>query len=62
MGLMVKVCGILKKMIILEKIFSQKPRNIKNVKELSVPKSGLIGVAQSISVIPGVSRAAGWHV
>lgn len=48
--------GIL--IIILERIFAKNPRKINKVEEISVQKSGLIGFAQSISVIPGVSRAA----
>lgn len=44
--------------ILLEKYFSKNPPKIEKVESLSVAKTGLIGVAQSISVIPGVSRAA----
>ncbi len=48
--------GIL--IIILERIFAKNSRKINKVEEISVAKSGLVGVAQSISVIPGISRAA----
>lgn len=48
--------GIL--IIILEKYFAKKPPTIEKVENLSLTKTSLIGVAQSVSVIPGVSRAA----
>lgn len=48
--------GIL--IIVLEWIFSKHPRKLNSVEKLSVSKSGFVGVAQSVSVIPGVSRAA----
>ena len=48
--------GIL--IIILEKYFAKKPRQINNTNQLSLIKSGQIGLVQSLSVIPGVSRAA----
>ncbi|MCX6816886.1 MAG: undecaprenyl-diphosphate phosphatase [Candidatus Beckwithbacteria bacterium] len=44
--------------IVLEKIFAAKPRQLKTMDQLSLVKSGTIGLVQSISVIPGVSRAA----
>jgi undecaprenyl-diphosphatase len=41
----------------LEKYFTAHPRTIKSVENLSVGQSSLIGVAQSVAVIPGVSRS-----
>lgn len=48
--------GIL--IIVLEKFFAKKPGKIKTVEDLGLVKNGAIGLFQSISVIPGVSRAA----
>jgi undecaprenyl-diphosphatase len=44
--------------ILLEKIHKPKDTDIKSVDSLSYPKAFLIGVIQSLSVVPGVSRAA----
>lgn len=44
-------------MIGLEAYFSRHPRPIDSVETLSLTRTGLIGVAQSVAVIPGVSRA-----
>lgn len=48
--------GIL--LIILEKIHHQKNTSIGKIEDLSLKQSFLIGLAQSISIIPGVSRSA----
>jgi undecaprenyl-diphosphatase len=48
--------GIL--LIVLEKIYQEKPSQIENIQDLSFKNAFLIGVAQSVSIIPGVSRAA----
>lgn len=47
--------GIL--MLILEKAFEEKKR-IKTIEDLSIKRSFLTGIIQSLSMIPGVSRAA----
>lgn len=48
--------GIL--LIILEKVYKEQKRHILNVEQISSKQAFLIGVCQSVSIIPGVSRAA----
>lgn len=45
-------------MIILEMSYKEKKHYIDNVKELSYKQLLLIGIFQSLSIIPGISRAA----
>lgn len=45
-------------LIIAEKMYKEQPHHLDNIEKLSYKKAILIGVAQSVSVIPGVSRAA----
>lgn len=45
-------------LIFLEKIYKEKDRHADNVEKISFKNAFLIGVFQSISVIPGVSRSA----
>jgi undecaprenyl-diphosphatase len=47
--------GIL--LIILEKIYLEKPHHLEKIEHLSYKNAILIGLAQSVSIIPGVSRA-----
>lgn len=44
--------------ILLEYLFKKHPPSIENISNISFSKSAWIGVAQSISIIPGVSRSA----
>lgn len=44
-------------LIALEKIYNEQPHYLESIERLSWKKAILIGLAQSISVIPGVSRA-----
>lgn len=44
--------------IILEKLYKEKNHHADNIEKISFKNAFLIGVFQSISVIPGVSRAA----
>ena len=44
--------------IIFEKLHKEKPSYSSNLSEISYKKSFLIGLAQSLAIIPGVSRAA----
>jgi len=44
--------------ILLEIIHKEKDHHLENIEEVSLKNSFLIGVFQSISIIPGVSRAA----
>jgi undecaprenyl-diphosphatase len=44
--------------IILEKMYSERENNAKKISELSLKQSFLIGLVQSLSIVPGVSRAA----
>lgn len=44
--------------IFLEYLFKKHPPSIENISNVSFSKSVWIGVAQSISIIPGVSRSA----
>jgi len=50
------VGGIL--LIILEKTYKEKDHHAENIEKISYKNAFLIGVFQSISVIPGVSRSA----
>jgi len=45
-------------MIILEKIYTEQPKHLDKIENLSYTNAFLIGIVQSISIIPGVSRAA----
>ncbi len=42
----------------LELLYKEKETHLSKIEELSLPKAALIGLAQSLSIIPGVSRAA----
>jgi undecaprenyl-diphosphatase len=42
----------------LEKMYQEKDHAISKIEDLSIKQSFLIGLAQSISIIPGVSRSA----
>lgn len=48
--------GIL--LILLEKIYKEKSHHTGKIEDLTIKQSVLIGVAQSVSIIPGVSRSA----
>lgn len=48
--------GIL--LIIFEKLFVQEDTKLKKIEDISLPKAALLGVFQSVSMVPGVSRAA----
>ncbi len=48
--------GIL--LIILEKVYKEQAHHLDNIEELSLKKAIIIGVVQSFSMIPGISRAA----
>ena len=48
--------GIL--LIILEKLYQEKEYHLDDIAKLSIKKAFLIGIIQSFSMIPGVSRAA----
>lgn len=45
-------------LIIAEKIYKEQPHHIDKIEKLGLKKAALIGLIQSISVIPGVSRSA----
>lgn len=45
-------------LIIIEKIYKEQPHHLDEIEKLSYKKAVIIGFAQSISMIPGVSRAA----
>lgn len=45
-------------LIFLEKIYKEKKNNLNSIEKISYQKAFLIGVFQSLSLIPGVSRAA----
>jgi undecaprenyl-diphosphatase len=45
-------------LILLEKIHTEKNTHVSKIEDLSIKQSILIGLAQSISIIPGVSRSA----
>ncbi len=44
-------------LIILEKLYKEKDHHINSLEDISLKQAFLIGLAQSISVVPGVSRA-----
>lgn len=44
-------------LIILELIYKEKSHHVSSIKDLTLPQAFLIGLVQSLSVIPGVSRA-----
>ncbi|MDP2638231.1 MAG: undecaprenyl-diphosphate phosphatase [Candidatus Levybacteria bacterium] len=45
-------------LIILEKIYKEKDHHVTNIENISFKNAFLIGIFQSISIIPGVSRSA----
>ena len=45
-------------LILLEKIYTEKPSHLDSIEKLTFKNAFLIGLIQSISIIPGVSRAA----
>lgn len=45
-------------LIVIEKIYKEQPHHLESIEKLSYKNAVLIGLAQSISMIPGVSRAA----
>lgn len=45
-------------LIVLERYYSKRERKLKDIRDLSYPKAMIIGLVQSLSIIPGVSRAA----
>lgn len=45
-------------LIVLELLYKEKDHHIERIEDMPIQKAILIGVAQSLSVIPGVSRAA----
>ena len=45
-------------LIVAEKFYKEQPHHLEELEKLTYKKAFLIGLAQSISVIPGVSRAA----
>lgn len=45
-------------LIILEKIYKEKDHHANDIKDISIKQALMIGVCQSFSIIPGVSRAA----
>ena len=45
-------------MIGLELIYKEKDHHVEDIAKLSFPKAFVIGIVQSIAVIPGVSRSA----
>jgi undecaprenyl-diphosphatase len=58
---MVVICslvigGIL--LIILEKKYREKDQDVSKIEDLTLKQSALIGLAQAVSIIPGVSRSA----
>jgi undecaprenyl-diphosphatase len=50
------VGGIL--LILLEKIYKEKTRHAGKIEDLTLKQSVLIGLTQSVSIVPGVSRSA----
>lgn len=48
--------GIL--LIVVEKLYREKDEHVDSLEKLTLKQSFLIGVAQSVSIIPGTSRAA----
>jgi undecaprenyl-diphosphatase len=45
-------------LIVLELLYKEKEHHIEDIAKLSYPKAFIIGIVQSIAVIPGVSRSA----
>lgn len=45
-------------LIILEKVYKEQKHHISNIDQISSKQAFLIGLCQSVSIIPGVSRAA----
>lgn len=45
-------------LIVIEKFYKEKPNHLDNIEKLSYKNAVVIGLIQSISMIPGVSRAA----
>lgn len=45
-------------LIILEKVYKEKEHHLSNIDQITKKQAFFIGVCQSISIIPGVSRAA----
>ena len=45
-------------LIILELIYKEKDHHVENIEDISLTNAFLIGLAQSLAVIPGVSRSA----
>jgi undecaprenyl-diphosphatase len=45
-------------LILLELIYKEKEHHIDDIKKMSLPKAFVIGLFQSIAIIPGVSRSA----
>jgi len=44
--------------ILVERYFSKREHPGKNIEDLTLPQAAIIGLSQSLSVIPGISRAA----
>ncbi len=45
-------------LIVIEKLYKEQPHHVDTVEKLSIKKAVVIGFIQSLSMIPGVSRAA----
>jgi len=45
-------------LIILELIYKEKEHHIDNIEDMTLPKAFMIGLFQSVAIIPGVSRSA----
>jgi len=45
-------------LIVIEKLYKEQPHHLDNVEKLPLKKAFIIGLVQSLSMIPGVSRAA----
>jgi undecaprenyl-diphosphatase len=45
-------------LIILELIYKEKEHHVEKIEDLTLPKAFVIGLVQSIAIIPGVSRSA----
>ena len=45
-------------LIVLELLYKEKDHHVEDIAKLSFPKAFIIGIIQSIAVIPGVSRSA----
>lgn len=48
--------GIL--LIVLEKMFTEKEHHVGKIEDLTLKQSAMIGLIQSLSIVPGVSRSA----